>query len=90
MNSGSFPVKGLSDAQLKHEILNHKSTYRSYINLFNFFSETDNVNLLKKSCGKYRIRRDFMLSSSCGIGPVTPLLSMYLEEGKCLRIIFHI
>ena len=36
----------------------------------------------KKSQNKYRIVRDFKFANSCGIGPETPLLSMYLKENK--------
>ena len=37
---------------------------------------------ITKKLDEYRILRDFKFANSCGIGPVSPLLSMYLKEKK--------
>lgn len=68
-NSGNFPVKLLSEAQLEVE-MNGIGKKRNYI-----------MTRKQKPIdgGKYSFWSDFKFESSCGIGPLTPLLSIYLE-----------
>ena len=78
-NSGNFPVKILSDAQLKQEKVMMQT---KLLSIFKKEILTLNRGGKKKGQNKYRIIRDFKFANSCGIGPETPLLSMYLKENK--------